>query len=72
MQPPARAFAFLHKRKKRTGWLHGGRRQPMCDPEGCATVLGAVGGGGGGHGDAWRTPGALTLPLKQNLRRLWR
>mmetsp|Transcript_100246 Transcript_100246/g.169319 ORF Transcript_100246/g.169319 Transcript_100246/m.169319 type:complete len:172 (-) Transcript_100246:86-601(-) len=23
---------------------HGGRRQPMCDPEGCATVLGAVGG----------------------------
>ena len=22
--------------------LHGGRRQPMCDPEGCATVLGAV------------------------------
>ena len=26
---------------------HGGRRQPMCDPEGCATVLGAVGGGGG-------------------------
>ena len=26
---------------------HGGR-QPMCDPEGCATVLGPVGGGGGG------------------------
>ena len=26
---------------------HGGRRRPMCDPEGCATVLGAVGGGGG-------------------------
>ena len=25
--------------------LHGDRRQPMCDPEGCATVLGAVGGG---------------------------
>ena len=25
--------------------LHGGRRQPMCDPEGCATVWGAVGGG---------------------------
>ena len=25
---------------------HGGRRQPMCDPEGCATVLGAVGGRG--------------------------
>ena len=24
---------------------HGGRRQPRCDPEGCATVLGAVGGG---------------------------
>ena len=24
---------------------HGGCRQPMCDPEGCATVLGAVGGG---------------------------
>ena len=24
---------------------HGGRRQPMCDPEGCATVLGAEGGG---------------------------
>ena len=26
---------------------HGGRRRPMCDPQGCATVLGAVGGGGG-------------------------
>ena len=26
---------------------HGGRRQPMCDPEGCSTVWGAVGGGGG-------------------------
>ena len=26
--------------------FHGGRRQPMCDPEGCATVWGAVGGGG--------------------------
>ena len=25
---------------------HGGRRQPMCDPEGCSTVWGAVGGGG--------------------------
>ena len=25
---------------------HGGRRQPMCDPEGCLTVWGAVGGGG--------------------------
>ena len=24
---------------------HGGRRQPMCDPEGCSTVWGAVGGG---------------------------
>ena len=24
---------------------HGGRQQPMCDPEGCATLLGAVGGG---------------------------
>ena len=23
-----------------------GRRQPMCDPEGCSTVWGAVGGGG--------------------------
>ena len=24
--------------------------QPMCDPEGCATVMGVVkGGGGGGH-----------------------
>ena len=31
---------------------HAGGRQPMCDPEGCATVLGAVGGGGGG---AWLT-----------------
>ena len=33
---------------------HGCRRQPMCNPEGCATVLGAVGGGpppqGGGRG----------------------
>ena len=29
---------------------HGGRRRPMCDPEGCATVLGAVGGGGGDKG----------------------
>ena len=27
--------------------IHGGRRQPMCDPEGCSTVWGAVGGGGG-------------------------
>ena len=26
---------------------HGGGRQPMCDPEGCSTVWGAVGGGGG-------------------------
>ena len=26
--------------------VHGGRRQPMCDPEGCSTVWGAVGGGG--------------------------
>ena len=25
--------------------MHGGRRQPICDPEGCATVLGAVGEG---------------------------
>ena len=25
---------------------HGGGRQPMCDPEGCSTVWGAVGGGG--------------------------
>ena len=25
---------------------HGGRRQPMCDPEGCSTVWGAVGRGG--------------------------
>ena len=24
---------------------HGGGRQPMCDPEGCSTVWGAVGGG---------------------------
>ena len=24
---------------------HGGCRQPMCDPEGCATFLGVVGGG---------------------------
>ena len=30
---------------------HGGCRQPMCDPEGCATVLGVVGGGGGGMVD---------------------
>ena len=29
--------------------MHGGRRQPMCDPEGCSTVWGAVGGGGGTH-----------------------
>ena len=28
---------------------HGGWRQPMCDPEGCSTVWGAVGGGGGPH-----------------------
>ena len=29
------------------GWRpHGGGRQPMCDPEGCSTVWGAVGGGG--------------------------
>ena len=28
-------------------WFHGDRRQPMCDPEGCATVVGVVGGGGG-------------------------
>ena len=26
---------------------HGGCRQPMCDPEGCATVLGVVERGGG-------------------------
>ena len=26
--------------------IHGGWRQPMCDPEGCSTVWGAVGGGG--------------------------
>ena len=26
---------------------HGGRRQPMCDPKGCATLLRAVRGGGG-------------------------
>ena len=26
---------------------HGGGRQPMCDPEGCSTVWGAVKGGGG-------------------------
>ena len=26
---------------------HGGRRQPMCDPKGCAAVLGAVGWVGG-------------------------
>ena len=36
--------------------IHGGGRQPMCGPEGCSTVWGAVGGGtptplrrGGGH-----------------------
>ena len=28
---------------------HGGGRQPMCDPEGCSTVWGAVGGGGDPH-----------------------
>ena len=28
---------------------HGGWRQPMCDPEGCSTVWGAVEGGGGPH-----------------------
>ena len=22
--------------------MHGGRRKPMCDPEGCATFLGAL------------------------------
>ena len=27
------------------GLHHGGGRQPMCDPEGCSTVWGAVGGG---------------------------
>ena len=27
---------------------HGGCSQPMCDPKGCATILGAVAGGGGG------------------------
>ena len=31
--------------------VHGGCRQPMCDPEGCSTVWGAVGGGGGGFVD---------------------
>ena len=25
---------------------HGGGRQPMCDPEGCSTIWGAIGGGG--------------------------
>ena len=44
---------------------HGGRRQPMCDPEGCATVLGAVGppwltqtlGVGGSGGQPPGSPG---------------
>ena len=27
------------------GMVHGGRRQPMCDPEGCLTVWGAIRGG---------------------------
>ena len=31
------------------GLGHGGRHQPMCDPEGCSTVWGAVGGGGDPH-----------------------
>ena len=35
---------------------HGGRRQPMCDPEGCSTVWGAVGGGGGGGPSLTQTP----------------
>ena len=32
---------------------HGGCHQPMCDPEGCATVLGVVGGGGGDPPPLW-------------------
>ena len=42
----------LEARSAAKGWLnriHGGGRQPMCDPEGCSTVWGAVGGGGGPH-----------------------
>ena len=35
---------------------HGGRRQPMCDPEGCVTVLGAVGGINGGCRGGGGTP----------------
>ena len=39
---------------------HGGGSQPMCDPEGCSTVWGAVGGGGGTPlrrgGDQWSVP----------------
>ena len=32
----------LYPKMDRVGIGHGGRRQKMCDPEGCATVLGAV------------------------------
>ena len=47
---------------------HGGWRQPMCDPEGCSTVWGAVGGGGGtptplrrGGGASYNPPGYSPL-----------
>ena len=45
--------------------VHGGRRQPMCDPEGCSTVWGAVGGGGPhpppkGRGGGAHPPPSLT------------
>ena len=45
------------------GLVHGGRCQPMCDPERCATVLGPVGGGGGRQGGERPTPPWLSQTL---------
>ena len=41
-------YDYLLEGAKMVDWvIHGGRRRPMCDPEGCSTVWGVVGGGGG-------------------------
>ena len=42
---PVRPQARRPGRSSKVREKHGGRRQPMCDPEGCSTVWGAVGGG---------------------------